>query len=80
MDAIQENNIGTVGPNDTSTNNAVPKLKLAFSIPETSKIIGVSDITIRRLLRRGKLRALNSLRHKIIPLGEIERFLRADLS
>lgn len=53
--------------------------KLAFSIPETSKIIGVSDVTVRRLLRRGKLRALSSLRHKIIPMAEIERFLRADV-
>lgn len=53
--------------------------KLAFSIPEAAQMIGVSVVTIRRLLRRGKLRCLDSLRHKIIPLVEIERFLRADL-
>lgn len=53
--------------------------KLAFSIPEAGQIIGVSDITVRRLIQRGKLRCLNSLRHKIIPMVEIERFLKSDL-
>lgn len=53
--------------------------KLAFSIPQAGQIIGVSDVTIRRLLRRGKLRSLTSLRHKIIPLDEINRFLKSDL-
>jgi hypothetical protein len=53
--------------------------KLAFSIPEAGRIIGVSDVTVRRLLKRGKLRCLNSLRHKIIPMAEIERFLKSDL-
>jgi hypothetical protein len=53
--------------------------KLAFTIPQTGQIIGVSDVTVRRLLRRGKIRCLTSLRHKIIPLAEIERFLKADI-
>jgi hypothetical protein len=70
---------------DTLTTNLIKDTpaealpKLAFSIPETSQIIGVSDVTVRRLLRRGKLRALSSLRHKIIPMSEIERFLRSDV-
>ena len=43
---------------------------------ETAKILGVSYITVHRLLKRGKLRASDAIRNKVIPLTEIERFLR----
>ena len=43
---------------------------------ETAEILGVSYITVHRLLKRGKLRASAALRSKVIPLAEIERFLR----
>jgi excisionase family DNA binding protein len=43
---------------------------------ETAEILGVSYITVHRLLKRGKLRACDALRSKVIPRVEIERFLR----
>lgn len=50
--------------------------RLAYSMRETAKILGVSYITVHRLLKRGKLRASDAIRNKVIPLTEIERFLR----
>lgn len=60
--------------NQTATNHALPRL--AYTMRETAEILGVSYITIHRLLKRGKLRASDAIRNKVIPLAEIERFLR----
>lgn len=46
---------------------------------ETAQILGVSYITIHRLLKRGKLRASDAIRNKVIPKTEIERFLRESI-
>ncbi|MBI5387809.1 MAG: helix-turn-helix domain-containing protein [Verrucomicrobia bacterium] len=50
--------------------------RLAYTMRETAEILGVSYITVWRLLQRGKLRASDAIRNKIIPRTEIERFLR----
>lgn len=47
---------------------------------ETADIIGVSYITVHRLLKRGKLRASDALRNKVIPRTEIERFLKESIA
>jgi Helix-turn-helix domain len=47
----------------------------AFSIKESAIIIGVSPISVRRLIVRGLLRPNRSLRHIRISEAEIERFL-----
>ena len=60
--------------NSTATTAALPRL--AYSMRETAKILGVSYITVHRLLKRGKLRASDAFRTKVIPKTEIERFLR----
>jgi hypothetical protein len=54
--------------------------RLAYTMRETAEIIGVSYITVHRLLKRGKLRASDAVRNKVIPLTEIERFLRDSIS
>jgi excisionase family DNA binding protein len=51
--------------------------QLAFTMKETAEILGVSYITVHRLLQRWLLRSTNTLRHKIIPRTEIERFLKS---
>ena len=43
---------------------------------ETAEVLGVSYITVYRLLKRGLLRGSSALRTKIIPKTEIERFLK----
>ncbi len=49
--------------------------RLAYTMRETAEILGVSYITVHRLLKRGKLRASDAIRNKVIPLTEIQRFL-----
>jgi excisionase family DNA binding protein len=53
--------------------------RLAYSIRETAEILGVSYITVYRLLKRGLLKSSTALRHKLIPAAEIERFLKSTL-
>jgi excisionase family DNA binding protein len=50
--------------------------RLAYSMRETADLLGVSYITVHRLLKRGLLKSSQALRHKIIPRTEIERFLK----
>ncbi len=37
---------------------------------------GVSTITIRRLIKRGLIKPNRALRHLLIPISELGRFLR----
>jgi excisionase family DNA binding protein len=63
-----------------ATDNAGKLPRLAYTMRETAEIIGVSYITVHRLIKRGKLRASDALRNKVIPRTEIERFLRESVS
>lgn len=51
--------------------------RLAYTMQETAALLGVSYITIHRLLKRGLLKSSTALRHKLIPMTEIQRFLKA---
>jgi excisionase family DNA binding protein len=50
--------------------------RLAFTMKEAAQSIGVSYITMHRLIKRGKIKASDALRTKIIPASELEKFLR----
>jgi excisionase family DNA binding protein len=56
---------------------AVPKL--AYTMQETADALGVSYLTVHRLLKRGMIRSSSALRHKVIPVTEIQRFLKDTL-
>lgn len=64
----------------TPTANAIPLPRLAYTMRETAAILGVSYITVHRLLKRGKIRASDAIRNKVIPKTEIERFLRESIA
>jgi len=51
--------------------------RLAVKIDEAAEMIGVCRSTIITLIKRGDLHASKKLRHKLIPITEIERFLKA---
>jgi len=68
----------TVAQNQTATTAPLPRL--AYTMRETAAILGVSYITVHRLLKRGKLRASDAIRNKVIPRTEIERFLRESIA
>jgi DNA-directed RNA polymerase specialized sigma24 family protein len=49
--------------------------KLAYTMAETAEMLGISYISVHRLIQRGLLRSSRALRHKIISRREIDRFL-----
>jgi excisionase family DNA binding protein len=49
--------------------------RMAFSVKEVAVILGISEKTVRRLIRRGLIHASRALRHHLIPKKEIEKFL-----
>jgi len=48
---------------------------MAYSLSETAESLSVSYVTVHRLIKRGLLKPSGALRHKLIPVSEIERFL-----
>lgn len=52
-----------------------PVEKLAYKLSEASTMLGLSEITIRRLIKRGALRPNRAVRHIIFSRKELERFL-----
>jgi excisionase family DNA binding protein len=66
-------------PNSDKKEQTAQLSRLAYSMRETADILGVSYITVHRLIKRGKLRSCSALRHKLIPATEIERFLKSTL-
>jgi len=45
--------------------------KLALSIPETARLLSVSETNVRRLITRGHLKPLRLLRHILIPAEQL---------
>lgn len=84
MATPEKNNTGRAEASETKADaaqNPTDTLpRLAFTMAETAEILGVSYITVHRLLKRGKLRASDAIRNKVIPRTEIERFLRESTS
>jgi excisionase family DNA binding protein len=58
---------------------AVLLAKQFFTVRDCATITALSEKTILRLLKRGKLRCITSIRHKRIPATELARFIREDL-
>jgi hypothetical protein len=52
------------------------EFRLALTRQETAKALGVTPITVDRLVARGLLRPCRALRRPLFPLPEIERFLK----
>jgi excisionase family DNA binding protein len=48
----------------------------AYKISEAAAALGVSPVTIRRLIDRGLLKPTRVLRHVLIPTEELDRLLR----
>ena len=67
-------------PGPTTSTVPPSTQRLAYTTKEAAEVLGVSYVTVYRLLQRGLLRSSNALRHKLIPRSEIERFLKATLS
>ena len=47
----------------------------ALKLKEAADYLAVSPISVRRLIRRGLIKPNRALRHILIPIGELDRFL-----
>ena len=52
------------------------EFRLALTRQETAKALGVTPMTVDRLVARGLLRPCCAIRRPLFPRAEIERFLR----
>jgi excisionase family DNA binding protein len=49
----------------------------ALKIKDAAKYLGgVSQITVRRLIKRGLIKPNRALRHVLIPISELDKFLQ----
>jgi excisionase family DNA binding protein len=46
-----------------------------LKVPEAGEMLGVNAHSVRRLIDRGEIKAIRSLRHPLIPVSEIQRFI-----
>jgi len=60
-----------------NNSDQISQLRLALNLQGTAAALGISEISVRRLVRRGLLRPSRALRTLVFPLKEIERFLAA---
>ena len=49
--------------------------RLAYKLSEVSQLLGISDSSTRRLIARGQLKPVKSLRHVLVGRPELERFI-----
>ena len=58
------------------SNRTAPEAgRKTVKIKEAAEMLGVCENTVRNLITRGKLRRVPGIRHVVIPLSEIDRFL-----
>jgi len=53
--------------------NSIPRL--TYKLREASEALGLSSNSVRRLILSGKLGAIRSLRHILVPLEEIRQWI-----
>lgn len=54
----------------------VSPTKLLLTVRDCANLTALSEKTILRLIQRGKIRCLSSVRHKRIAAAELARFIR----
>jgi len=57
-------------------NRTVPTVeRRAYKLREAAAMLGIKEISLRRLIARGKLRPCRALRHLLLSEQELQRFL-----
>ncbi|TSA30931.1 MAG: helix-turn-helix domain-containing protein [Verrucomicrobiaceae bacterium] len=54
--------------------------RLAYKLKEAAQLVGVSEISIRRAIEKGQLRACRAFRHLLIPATELEKLIGGNVS
>jgi excisionase family DNA binding protein len=47
----------------------------ALKLRQAAEYLGVSPVSIRRLIKRGLIKPNRALRHILIPISELDRFV-----
>lgn len=50
----------------------------ALKLKDAARYLGISTVSIRRLIHRGLIKPNRALRHILIPVTELDRFLREE--
>jgi len=66
------------GQNYDKTTSLPPILRGGFQLKEAADYLGVSTITVRRLVQRGLLKPNRKIRHLIFSVKELNRFLEGE--
>jgi excisionase family DNA binding protein len=54
----------------------IPAARGALKLKDAAKYLGgISQITVRRLINRGLIKPNRALRHLLIPVSELDRFI-----
>lgn len=61
---------------NTDTQNKPTGPKMALSRIEAAAVLGISPISLDRVVKRGLLNPSRATRRPLFPIWEIERFLR----
>lgn len=62
-------------PTQRIENSALPQARLAYSKNELSQLLGLSPVTLWRLEKKGLLRPVAGVRHKLYSANAVSRFL-----
>ena len=71
------NSIRSTGASDWEQSGSSGSNRIAFSVQETAKQLGVCPASIYRALKRGQLEAVLLGGRRLIPLHSIEKLLNA---
>jgi excisionase family DNA binding protein len=55
-----------------------PTLRGGFQLREAAEYLGISTITVRRLVSKGLLKPNRRIRHLLFPIKELNRFLEGN--
>jgi excisionase family DNA binding protein len=72
---IARSETADAGHNCVSTSSLPPTLRGGFQLRAAAEYLGLSKITVRRLVQRGLLKPNRSVRHLLFPVKELNRFL-----
>jgi excisionase family DNA binding protein len=74
---LKTNKVATAdaGQNSVSTSSLPPTLRGGFQLKEAAHYLGLSKITVRRLVQRGLFKPNRSVRHLLFPVKQLNRFL-----
>jgi len=55
--------------------NSLPRL--TYKIKEAAAILGISVLTIRKEIEKGRIKSINRFRHVLIPADELTKWVEA---